>query len=131
MAATEDDLAKKQVQEAVWAWAGRVIVLAVTFGFGFFAAWVLWGSGATGAPALREKVVAAWTRRSSSSRTSASTSRDSSRCVEGRLAAVPDRASKPDDRGATARRDRPLRQITSARAQSCASSSAPRPRRSP
>lgn len=54
MAATEDELAKKQVQEAVWAWTGRVIVLAVTFGFGFFAAWVLWGAGNDGAPALRQ-----------------------------------------------------------------------------
>jgi hypothetical protein len=53
MAATEDELAKKQVQEAVWMWTGRVIVLAVAFGFGFFAAWVLWGAGIDGAPALR------------------------------------------------------------------------------
>src|SRR5437870_4095010 len=53
MATTEDELAKKQVQEAVWTWAGRVIVLAVMFGFGFFAAWILWGVGLTGAPALR------------------------------------------------------------------------------
>jgi hypothetical protein len=57
MAATEDDIARKRVQEAVWTWAGRVLVLAVTFGFGFFSAWVLWGSGTEGAPALREKVV--------------------------------------------------------------------------
>ncbi len=57
MATTEDELAKKQVQEAVWAWAGRIIVLSVTFGFGFFAAWVLWGQGAQGAPALRAQVV--------------------------------------------------------------------------
>lgn len=56
MAASEDELAKKQVQEAVWAWAGRIIVLAVTFGFGFFAAFVLWGSGTEGAPALRRQV---------------------------------------------------------------------------
>jgi hypothetical protein len=55
MAASEDELAKKQVQEAVWAWAGRVTVLAVTFGFGFFAAWVLWGAGMSGAPALRTR----------------------------------------------------------------------------
>ena len=58
MAASEDELAKKQVQEAVWAWAGRVIVLAVAFGFGLFAGFVLWGSGTTGAPALRQKVEA-------------------------------------------------------------------------
>ena len=56
MAASEDELAKKQVQEAVWTWAGRVIVLAVAFGFGFFAAWVLWGAGLQGAPALRQQV---------------------------------------------------------------------------
>ena len=56
MAASEDELAKKQVQEAVWQWTGRVTVLAVTFGFGFFAAWVLWGSGLQGAPALRQRV---------------------------------------------------------------------------
>jgi hypothetical protein len=53
MAATEDELAKKQVQEAVWMWTGRIIVLAVAFGFGFFSAWVLWGAGVDGAPALR------------------------------------------------------------------------------
>ena len=56
MATTEDEAAKKQVQEAVWAWTGRVIVLAVAFGFGFFAAWVQWGAGEGGAPALRERV---------------------------------------------------------------------------
>jgi hypothetical protein len=54
MAATEDELAKKQVQEAIWVWTGRILVLLVTFGFGFFSAWVLWGSGVDGAPALRE-----------------------------------------------------------------------------
>jgi len=56
MGATEDELAKKQVQEAVWMWTGRTIVLAVAFGFGFFAAFVLWGSGNQGAPALRNQV---------------------------------------------------------------------------
>jgi hypothetical protein len=58
MAASEDELAKKQVQEAVWTWAGRILVLAVTFGFGLFAGFVLWGSGTQGAPALRQKVEA-------------------------------------------------------------------------
>src|SRR2546426_8760204 len=53
MAATEDELAKQKVQEAVWQWTGRLIVLAVTFGFGFFAAYLLWGDGLNGAPALR------------------------------------------------------------------------------
>jgi hypothetical protein len=53
MATTEDELAKKRVQEAVWTWTGRLVVLAVTFGFGFFAAFLLWGAGQEGAPALR------------------------------------------------------------------------------
>ena len=53
MAATEDELAKQKVKEAFWQWTGRLIVLAVTFGFGFFAAFILWGAGINGAPALR------------------------------------------------------------------------------
>lgn len=57
MAATDDDLAKQRVQEAVWTWAGRMVVLGVIFGFGFFAAWYLYASGPEGAPALRERVV--------------------------------------------------------------------------
>ena len=56
MSTTEDELAKKQVQEAVWMWTGRLIVLLVTFGFGFFAAYILWGAGVAGAPALRTRV---------------------------------------------------------------------------
>ena len=56
MAATEDELAKQRVQEAIWTWTGRLIVLLVVFGFGFFAAFLLWGNGATGAPVLRQKV---------------------------------------------------------------------------
>jgi hypothetical protein len=56
MAATEDELAKQRVQEAIWTWTGRLLVLAVTFGFGFFTAWLLWGAGVTGAPILRQKV---------------------------------------------------------------------------
>src|SRR5438093_6070904 len=55
MAATEDELAKQKVQEAVWVWTGRLIVLAVTFGFGFFTAFLLWGAGINGATALRLK----------------------------------------------------------------------------
>jgi hypothetical protein len=51
--ATDDELAKKQVQEAVWTWASRVIVLSVVFGFGFFAGWVQFGAGENGSPALR------------------------------------------------------------------------------
>jgi hypothetical protein len=56
MAASEDELAKQRVQEAIWTWTGRLITYAVTFGFGFFAAWLLWGAGVTGAPVLRQKV---------------------------------------------------------------------------
>jgi hypothetical protein len=56
MAATEDELAKQRVQEAIWTWTGRLIVLVVVFGFGFFAAWVLWGAGVNGAPTLRARV---------------------------------------------------------------------------
>ena len=57
MATLEDDEAKRRVQEATWEWTQRIIVLAVTFGLGFFAAWVQWGSGLEGAPALRQRVV--------------------------------------------------------------------------
>ncbi len=54
MATLEDDDAKRRVQEATWEWIQRIIVLAVTFGLGFFAAYVQWGSGLEGAPALRQ-----------------------------------------------------------------------------
>jgi len=57
LASQEDEEAKKRVQEAVWAWTQRILVLAVTFGFGFFAGWVLWGYGPQGAPFLRDQVV--------------------------------------------------------------------------
>ena len=57
MASQEDEEAKKRVQEAVWAWTQRLLVLAVTFGFGFFSAWVLWGYGPQGAPYLRDAAV--------------------------------------------------------------------------
>jgi len=57
MAASEDELAKKQVQEAVWMWTGRIVVLAVVFGFGLFSGWYLWARGLEGAPYLRQKVV--------------------------------------------------------------------------
>ena len=56
MAATEDELAKQRVQEAIWTWTGRMVVLLVVFGFGFFSAFLLWGAGATGAPVLRQRV---------------------------------------------------------------------------
>ena len=54
MAASEDELAKQKVQEAVWQWTGRIVVLAVVFGFGFFAAYILWGNGINGAIQLRQ-----------------------------------------------------------------------------
>jgi hypothetical protein len=57
VASQEDEEAKKRVQEAVWAWTQRVLVLAVVFGFGFFSGWVLWGYGPQGAPALRVQTV--------------------------------------------------------------------------
>jgi hypothetical protein len=57
VASQEDEEAKKRVQEAVWEWTQRLLVLAVTFGFGFFTAWVLWGYGVQGAPYLRDAAV--------------------------------------------------------------------------
>jgi hypothetical protein len=57
MAASEDELAKKQVKEAVWEWAGRAAALAAVFVLGFFSAWWLYGYGPEGAPSLRERVV--------------------------------------------------------------------------
>jgi hypothetical protein len=56
MAASEDELARQRVQEAIWTWTGRIIVLLVMFGAGFFSGWMMWGSGMQGAPALREEV---------------------------------------------------------------------------
>lgn len=52
-----DDEAKKRVQEAVWAWTGRIVVLLVVFIFGTFTGWVLWGAGDEGAVQLRPKTV--------------------------------------------------------------------------
>ena len=56
MSIEEDEESRKRVQEAVWSWLGRLIVLAVVFIFGTFTGWVLWGSGDTGAVALRPRV---------------------------------------------------------------------------
>jgi len=36
---------KERVQEAVWTWAVRLIVLVVVFVFGGFTGWVMWGPG--------------------------------------------------------------------------------------
>ena len=52
-----EDAAKKRVQEAVWTWTGRVIVLLVVFIFGVYAGWVSWGAGDAGAALLRPRVV--------------------------------------------------------------------------
>ena len=57
MAASEDELAKQRITEAIWTWTGRILTLIVTFGFGLFSGYVLWGSGNEGAPALRKDVV--------------------------------------------------------------------------
>jgi hypothetical protein len=54
VASAEDEAAKARVQEVLWQWTQRLIVLAVVFIFGFFAAYVLYGYGPDGAPALRE-----------------------------------------------------------------------------
>jgi len=53
----EDEESRKRVQEAVWAWGGRLVVLIVVFVFGTFTGWVMWGTGDTGAVALRPRVV--------------------------------------------------------------------------
>lgn len=57
MANQEDDEAKQRVQEAVWAWTQRLLVMATVFGFGFFLGWILYGYGPAGAPALRAQTV--------------------------------------------------------------------------
>ena len=53
----EDEESKKRVQEAVWSWVLRIGVLAVVFGFGYFAGYVMYGAGDDGAVVLRPKVV--------------------------------------------------------------------------
>ena len=57
MATIEDDEeSKKRVQEAVWTWVLRIGVLAVVFGFGYFAGYVMYGAGDDGAVVLRPRV---------------------------------------------------------------------------
>lgn len=51
-----EEASKKRVQEAVWAWTGRAIVLAVVFIFGRYSGYVSWGSGDEGAEQLRPRV---------------------------------------------------------------------------
>jgi hypothetical protein len=53
----EEEEAKQRVKEATWEWIQRLLVLATTFGFGFFTGWVLYGYGPAGAPALRVQTV--------------------------------------------------------------------------
>ena len=53
----EDEESKKRVQEAVWSWVLRIGVLAVVFGFGYFAGYVMYGAGDDGAVVLRPKMV--------------------------------------------------------------------------
>ena len=57
MTIEEDEESKKRVQEAVWTWAVRIIVLLVVFVFGAFTGWVEWGAGDSGAVMLRPRVV--------------------------------------------------------------------------
>lgn len=52
----EDEESKKRVQEAVWAWTVRLVVLLVVFIFGTFTGYVLWGAGDEGAVVLRPRV---------------------------------------------------------------------------
>ena len=52
----DEETAKQRVQEATWAGIQRIVVLLVAFGAGFFAAWLMYGSGTSGAPALRTRV---------------------------------------------------------------------------
>jgi hypothetical protein len=52
----DEETAKQRVQEATWAGVQRLVMLLVTFGAGFFAAYLMYGSGTTGAPSLRLRV---------------------------------------------------------------------------
>lgn len=52
----DDEESKKRVQELVWNWTGRILVLLVVFGGGAFLGWILWGSGNAGAVQLRPRV---------------------------------------------------------------------------
>jgi hypothetical protein len=57
MATSEDDAAKHDVQEAVWTWAGRFVVVAAVFVLGLMAGFWSWGYGPQGAVHLRTAVV--------------------------------------------------------------------------
>jgi len=56
--AVDDDFdPKKRVQELVWAWSQRLLVLAITFGAGYFASYLQYGQGPDGAISLRSQIV--------------------------------------------------------------------------
>jgi len=52
----DDEASRKRVQEAVWTWTGRIVVLAVVFIFGVYTGWVEWGAGDEGAVNLRTRL---------------------------------------------------------------------------
>jgi hypothetical protein len=53
----DDEESRKRVQEAVWTWAIRLLVLGVVFLFGWFSGYVMYGAGDSGAVQLRPRVV--------------------------------------------------------------------------
>jgi len=52
----EDEESKKRIQEQLWVWVGRIVVLLVVFGFGWFAGYIMYGVGDAGAIALRPRI---------------------------------------------------------------------------
>jgi len=54
---TDDQEAAAAVKEAAWWYTQAGLTLLATFLAGTFLGWQLWGSGASGAPALRTRVV--------------------------------------------------------------------------
>jgi hypothetical protein len=54
VATSEDDAAKREVQDAVWAWAGRFVVVLAVFVLGLASGYWFWGYGPQGAPHLRQ-----------------------------------------------------------------------------
>ncbi len=58
MSTSEDELAKREVQEAVWTWAGRFVVVAAVFILGLASGYWFWGYGPEGAPHLRQYTIA-------------------------------------------------------------------------
>ena len=58
VAELEDDFdPKKRVQELIWSWAQRLLVLGVVLGAGYFWSYLTYGQGPDGAPALRSTVI--------------------------------------------------------------------------